>query len=526
MQNATKIDLESVAKTLQLPLEKVQSAVELLEAGNTIPFITRYRKDESGGLGERQLRDIKSEVARQSAIAERRNFVLNAIENQGALTDELRQQLERASQSRQIEDLYRPFKPRKTSLAETARQQGLEPLARDILEGHQPDIDLASRATDFVRVDKGLTSVDEVIKGVQHILAERFGEHLQLRSQLRNLFWQSGKITTTLIQDVSSDSTPNQPSSSEPDTPDDQRVDTATDATQIAAATPAGEVTSPSATAGEEAVSASQPAADAGETVTKENGDASQNSPAETKPDESAGESGTSGESVSDTVATPPVEATASDKAAAGMVAEGTSPAPKRKRKKKKKKKAKADPFAEFASYEESLQKIPPHRVLAINRGERAGKLKVRLTADSEKLEELATSSLVPEAHPFAEFLKTASEDAMQRLILPSIEREIRRDLTERSETHAVNVFARNLRQLFLQPPVRGHRILGIDPGYRSGCKVAVIDETGQPLGQGVFSIVGNAERIESNKQRLLDIINEHQPDLNRNRKWQWMSGC
>ena len=199
METPHKFDLSAVAKNLELPVEKVRSAVELLEAGNTIPFITRYRKEATGGLSERQLRDIKHEVTRQTSLSERKAFILKSIENQGKLSEELRKQIEAANQSRQIEDLYHPFKPRKTSLAETARQQGLEPLARDILEGHQPDIDLASRATDFVRVDRGLTSVDDVISGVQHILAERFSEHLQLRSQLRDIFWRDGTIKTELI---------------------------------------------------------------------------------------------------------------------------------------------------------------------------------------------------------------------------------------------------------------------------------------------------------------------------------------
>ncbi len=184
------------------------------------------------------------------------------------------------------------------------------------------------------------------------------------------------------------------------------------------------------------------------------------------------------------------------------------------RRKKKKKKKAKPDPFAEFRDFSETVQKLPPHRILAINRGERAGRIEVRFQADADRIREASRKALIPENHPFTEFLNTAVEQSLNELILPSIEREIRRDLTERSETHAVNVFARNLRHLFLQPPVSGHRILGVDPGYRSGCKAAAIDETGQPLGHGVFSIVGNEERINHNKQRLVDLVNKFEPEL------------
>ena len=532
METSTKFDLETVAKNLELPANKVKAAVELLEAGNTIPFITRYRKDETGGLSERQLRDIKQEVARQTSLAERKAVVLKAIENQAKLTDALRQQIEAANQARQIEDLYHPFKPRKTSLAETARQQGLEPLARDILEGLQPDVDLASRATDFVRVDKGLTSVDDVITGVQHILAERFSEHLQLRAQLRDIFWRDGQLKTELVPMAEP------PAEKKPPVKEKEAVvENETPATaelpphaETEPATPTSEQDTNDATAESKAdlptatdtpnlkADAASTAADESATVETET--------KETETPESAAEPVAEAVATSNetTVSTPDVaaeteappaatEEVATEQKTAALAADKPTDKPKKKRKKKKKK-SKPDPFAEFANFSESLQKVPPHRSLAINRGERAGRLKVKVSCDSEKLNALAKSSLIPEGHPFAEFLNLVSTDAMNRLIIPSIEREIRRDLTERSESHAVDVFARNLRHLFLQPPVRGYRIMGIDPGFRSGCKVAVIDEMGQPLGHGVFSIVGNAERIKSNKQRLVDLIKEHQPQL------------
>lgn len=512
METSTKpdsVDLASVAKNLDLPVEKVTSAVQLLEAGNTIPFVTRYRKDETGGLAERQLRDIKKEVARQTALAERKSVVLKAIENQGKLTDELRHQIERASQARQVEDLYHPYKPRKTSLAETARQQGLEPLARDILEGHQPDIDLASRATDFVRVDRGLTSVDEVIKGVKHILAERFSEHIQLRTQLRKLFWETGSIKTEAIASPEPEATEPSETKKEPVPPTSEKTSTAEDSTKNKASV-SDEPENPECASAEIAVPAESAEATAEQADSTDSGTV----PTPTDPAGAPEPATPSGEeSATEQVATQPMpvaEASGESQPASEPVAT----APKKKKKRKKKKKSRPEPFAEFASFEESLQKLPPHRTLAINRGEKAGKLKVRLQADPRQLNDLARSSLVPEDHPFAEFLLQVSEDAMQRLILPGIEREIRRDVTERSETHAVNVFARNLRHLFLQPPVRGQRIMGIDPGYRSGCKVAVIDATGQPVGHGVFSIVGNAERIKNNQQRLKDLITRYQPHL------------
>ena len=188
-----------ISKNLDIQEPQVTAAVNLLEAGNTIHFITRYRKDETGGLGESKLRSIRQEMARLSALNERKAHIVQSLENQGKLTADLKSQIEQANQSRKLEDLFLPFKPKKTSLAETARQQGLDPLARDIMDGHNPEIDLASRATEFVRVDKGLSTVDEVIVGVKYILAERFSENLKLRKQLRKLFWDQGELQTELI---------------------------------------------------------------------------------------------------------------------------------------------------------------------------------------------------------------------------------------------------------------------------------------------------------------------------------------
>ncbi len=208
-----KVDLAIVARDLKLPPEKIEKTVDLLDQGNTIPFITRFRKDLTGGLNEQQILAIKQRVAQLRALAERKTFVLKSIESQGKLTDELRTQINKSSTSRRLEDLYLPFKPKKQSRASLARQQGLEPLADDIFSGTSPDIDLATRSTEFVRVDKGLTSVDDVIKGVGDLLAERFSENDELRSSLRKIMWNDGKLESQLIVTEDSDE---QASSPEP----------------------------------------------------------------------------------------------------------------------------------------------------------------------------------------------------------------------------------------------------------------------------------------------------------------------
>ncbi|MEQ1906664.1 MAG: Tex-like N-terminal domain-containing protein, partial [Pirellulaceae bacterium] len=164
-------DLAIIARDLKLPFESIKTAVRLLDEGNAIPFVARFRKDLTGGLDADQLSSIKQRVGELRALAERKSFVLKSIESQGKLTEELSNEISRSTNSRRLEDLYLPFKPKKQSLAMTARQQGLEPLANEIFAGERPDIDLPSRATEFVRVDKGTNSVDEVIAGVRYLIA-------------------------------------------------------------------------------------------------------------------------------------------------------------------------------------------------------------------------------------------------------------------------------------------------------------------------------------------------------------------
>ncbi len=190
------VDLAVIARDLKLPPENVEKTVQLLDEGNTIPFITRFRKDLTGALNEKQILAVKQQVTSLRALAERKTFILKSIESQGKLTDELKSAIARANSSRRLEDIYLPFKPKKQTRAATAKQQGLEPLANDIFSASSPDVDLATRATHFVRVDKGLNSVDDVIRGVADLLVERFGENGDLRHSLRQVMWNTGKLVS------------------------------------------------------------------------------------------------------------------------------------------------------------------------------------------------------------------------------------------------------------------------------------------------------------------------------------------
>ncbi len=371
--NTIAIDLRPVAQNLQLALAQVESVVQLLDDGNTVPFITRYRKDQTGGLDEEQIRQIESRLTKLRLLSERKQTVLRSIESQGKLTPELAAEIEAAESTKRLEDLYLPYKPKKQTLATIARERGLEPLADEVLEASPACADLDARAADFVNTDKGIASAADALLGVGHILAERLSERADLRQRLRKILNRTGKIVST-------------------------------------------------------------------------RGDAD-------------------------------------EKTAQG--------------------------FRDYFEFSEAIDRVPQHRVLAINRGEKAKALRVKIDADVPAME-AAVDDLVPADHPHADFLKGCGHDSLQRLVFPSLEREVRRELTEWAETHAVDVFARNLRNLLLQKPVRGRRVLAADPGFKSGCKLAALDEFGNLLDHAVIHLVGKAERKAEGRQKLTEMIKQH----------------
>lgn len=371
--NTIAIDLRPVAQNLQLALTQVEAVVGLLDAGNTVPFITRYRKDQTGGLDEEQIRQIETRLTKLRLLSERKQTVLRSIESQGKLTPELAAQIEAAESTKRLEDLYLPYKPKKQTLATIARERGLEPLADEVLEASPACADLDARAADFVNTDRGVTSPADALLGVGHILAERLSERADLRQRLRKILNRTGKIVSA------------------------------------------------------------------------------------------RGE--------------------ADEKTAQG--------------------------FRDYFEFSEAVDRVPQHRVLAINRGEKAKALRVKIDADMQAME-ATLDELVPADHPHADFLKGCGRDALQRLVFPSLEREVRRELTEWAETHAVEVFARNLRNLLLQKPIRGRRVLAADPGFKSGCKLAALDEFGNLLDHAVIHLVGKAERKAEGRQKLAEMIKQH----------------
>lgn len=367
------VDLARVARELQLRTSQVENAVALLDEGNTVPFITRYRKERTDNLDEEQLRAIQARVSLLRQVAERAATILRLIEAQGKLTPELRRQIEQADSLKRLDDLYLPYRPKKRSRASTARERGLEPLAERILRGEIPAHTLTAAAAAFVRPD-AVPDAAAALDGAADIVAERFGDDASLRAMVRKLAWQTGRLMVA------------------------------------------------------------------------------------------------------------PVDAAAES----------------------------AQAYRDYFGYTESVTRIPPHRTLAINRGEQAAALRVRFDWDDAAVQQQAAATLQLEKHPCREFLERCLHDALGRLIQPSLDREIRRELTEHAEEHAVAVFARNLRQLLLQPPVSGQRLLAIDPGFRTGCKIVVLDEIGQCQAADLIYCTGSAEKRAAAKSHLAGLIRQH----------------
>ena len=374
MDSPIQVDLGRIAQDLQIRRVQVESVVQLLDEGNTVPFITRYRKERTGNLNEIAIREIQLRVGRLRDLAERKETILKAIEAQGKLNDELAAAIRAADNPKRLEDLYLPFKPKKKTKASDARDKGLEPLALRIWNHDDALTDLEAAAQEFVGAEKELESTEKVLEGVGHILAEAINELAVVRDAVRRVVWKTGKIVTTKAE-----------------IPD----------------------------------------------------------------------------------------------------AEGLE-------------------YRDYFAYSEPVAHIPPHRVLAINRGDKEGPLKVKLEVARPEIEAATFAQLPLEGHPQADFFRKSALDALDRLLLPSMEREVRRDLTEVAERHAVDVFARNLRSLLLQPPIPKQVVMAIDPGFRNGCKVAILGAHGELLDHGVIHPHPPQNRRHEAKLFLKDLVGKH----------------
>ncbi len=384
MPETLTIDLATVADGLQLASWQVENTVGLLDEGNTVAFITRYRKERTGTLNEEQIRAIQKEVHVRRQVAERAEAILRLIDAQGKLTEDLRLAILQADSLKRLEDLYLPFRPKRQSRATQARERGLEPLADAIWSGGLASDALAAKAGEFVDEANGVADADAALAGAQDILAEWIGEDADFRQAARQIAWRTGKFVVAKAK-VDSDGEKDKPESQE---------------------------------------------------------------------------------------------------------------------------------YRDYYEYSEAASRVPPHRLLAVNRGEKAGALKVKVEWQREQAVAAMCVELSLEAHPCGEFLRRCVIDALERFVAPALEREIRRESTEAAEEHAVEVFARNLRNLLLQPPLRGKRVVAVDPGFRTGCKVAILDEFGNCLKTDVVYVTGSEEKRVANIEKLAQLIREHGGEL------------
>jgi uncharacterized protein len=369
-------DLSRMAQDLQIRKAQVEAVVQLLDEENTVPFITRYRKERTGGLNEELIRRIQERVIHLRELASRKVTILRSIAGQGRLTDTLTLAILAAESTKRLEDLYLPFKPKKKSLASEAREKGLGPLAEAIWKGDPDVARLDEVLPGLVDPDKWLLNVDDVMTGVKHILADMVADSADVRGPLRAYTWDTGLIVAVKV---------------------------------------------------------------------------------ETLPE------------------------------------------------------GKGKEYEPYFNFKEPVKEIPPHRILAINRGEKANALRVRIETDVALANEIAAYHLNLGEHPHRDLLLSVATDALDRLVLPSLEREVRRELTERAQDHAVLVFAKNLRSLLLQPPLRGRKVLAVDPGIRTGCKLAVLDETGKLLEDAVIYPHGQKKNAADSRRKMEQLVRKYQ---------------
>ncbi len=510
MASTVTIDLRHIARGLEVSLHQVQAVVELLDEGNTIPFITRYRKDQTGGMDEEQIREIHARLGRMRLLVERKQTILRSIEGQGKLTEKLAQQIQAAATTKRLEDLYLPYKPKKQTLATLARTRGLEELAHEILAAAPTCVDLDARARDFANPDRQVPTGADALLGAGHILAEEFSERADLRQRLREILQRTGKIISTRIGGDPSEASSPRPGVEAPPPPAEPPGE---------AAEPDAEPPEPVATACAVPVAADaviEPVAETpappieptAETPALAIEPAAETPAAPTEPVAEAPAAPM--EPVAETPAVPLEPVAATPAAPPPRRAKGAAAATRFNRKEAKKKRIeelRIKAFRDYFNYSEELRKMPPHRILAINRGDRARVLRVKIETDLPAMEAVLEEMLVPPGHPHADYLRGCARDSLSRLILPGLEREVRREMTDHAELHAVGVFARNLRNLLLQPPVRGRRVLAVDPGFKSGCKLAALDQFGNMLAHEVIFLVGKPERRIEARNKVIDLV-------------------
>lgn len=368
--------IQKIKEELQVEKWQVEAAVKLIDEGNTIPFISRYRKEVTGSLNDEQLRNLDERLTYLRSLEDKKEQVLKSIEEQGKLTDELKEKILAAQTLVVVEDLYRPYRPKRKTRASIAKEKGLEPLAEYILrqEATEPVLNEAAK---YASEEKEVKTPEEALQGAQDIIAEMISDDADHRLYIRNITVEEGIVSST-----------------------------------------------------------------------------------------------------------------AKDEKAQSV-------------------------YEMYYNFEEPVKKIAGHRVLALNRGEAEKVLTVKVNAPKERILRYLEKKLITKENEYTTpVICAAVEDSYDRLIAPAIEREIRNDLTEKAEDGAINVFGKNLEQLLLQPPIAGKVVLGWDPAFRTGCKLAVVDATGKVLDTKVIFPTAPQNKVEESKAELKKLIKKYNVDL------------
>ena len=357
-----------IAHELGVKEFQVQNTIKLIDDGNTIPFIARYRKEATGGLSDEVLRNLNDRLTYLRNLNKRKEEISKSIEEQGKMTDELKIQIENAITLSEVEDIYRPYKQKKRTRASIAKEKGLEPLA--IIIYLQTDKRPVLRiAKEFINEEKGVNNEEEALTGAKDIIAENISDVAEYRKRIKQMCYREGLIKTKATNDEEKSS------------------------------------------------------------------------------------------------------------------------------------------YEMYYDFSEKINRIPSHRILAINRGEKEDFLKVKLEKPEDTIINYIENDIIKGNTEFTDILKETINDSFKRLIEPSIDREIRSDLTEKAEEQAIKVFGKNAKQLLLGSPIKGQTVMGFDPAYRTGCKIAVIDETGKVLDTATIYPTAPQNDVENSKKTLLDLI-------------------
>ena len=358
--------------------DRAQNIVTLIDDGNTIPFIARYRKEMTGGIDDQLLREFNDRLIYLRNLEKRKEEIAAAIEEQGKMTDEIRAALDAAATLTEAEDVYRPYKQKKKTRAGVAIERGLQPLAEFLL-AQDKNADVYAEAEKYVDADKGVATAEEALSGAKDILAEIVSDDANVRKKLRNLYTKNGELSTRLVD------------------PEKEGAKT----------------------------------------------------------------------------------------------------------------------YEMYADHSEPVAGIKGHRVLAVNRGEKEGFLKVKLSVNEEIAKRIAGAGYLKDGGESTRLVREAVEDGCTRLLFPSVEREIRASLTEAASEQAIRMFEVNLRPLLMQPPIKDKITLGLDPAYRTGCKIAVVDGTGKVLDKtGVYPTTGPKQNVEEAKEKLKELIAKYKVEV------------